>query len=109
MAVPPALFLPGAQVQSKLVPRAGPHDGSRIGAYAYTAIFARCAFRISDLSDERWRPLPSGALASFLPFLLFEHGLVKISRDGFGDRFVGDCCRVFVFCYLKDKFAAFEA
>jgi len=32
-----------------------------------------------------------------------------ISRDGFGDRFVGDFGRVFVFCYLKDKFAAFEA
>ena len=72
-------------------------------------LFERFAFRISDVSDERWRTLPSGAFASFLPFFLFEHGLMKISRDGFGDRFVGDCGRVFVFCYLNDKFTAFEA
>src|SRR5262245_10274464 len=39
-AVPPALLLYVAQVQSKPAPRAGPHDGLRTGAYAYIAIFA---------------------------------------------------------------------
>jgi hypothetical protein len=101
--VPPALLLPVAQAQSNPSPRTGPQDESRIGAYAYRAIFRRSAFRISDLSDERWRTLPSGAFASFLPFFLFEHGLVKISRDGFGDRFVGDCGRVFVFAGVHQQ------
>ncbi len=57
-------------------------------------------FRISDLSDEEWKTFPSGAFASFMPFLLFEHGLVKITRDSFGDCFVGDCGCVFVFASI---------
>src|SRR5262249_5070221 len=39
-ALPPAVLLHIAQVQSKPVPRACTHVGSRTGAYAYTAIFA---------------------------------------------------------------------
>ena len=31
------------------------------------------------------RTLPSGEFASFLPFLLFEYGVVQVTRDGFGD------------------------
>jgi hypothetical protein len=34
---------------------------------------------------------------------------VKITPDGFVDRLIGEFGRAVVFCYLKDKFAAFEA
>ena len=44
-----------------------------------------------------------------MPLLPFEHGVVRIARDGLGDRFVGEFGRAVMFCYLKDKFAAFEA
>jgi hypothetical protein len=41
--------------------------------------------------------------------LFFDYGVVKIARDSFGDRFVGEFGSLIVLCYLKDKFAAFEA
>jgi hypothetical protein len=53
--------------------------------------------------------LSSGAFAFFQPFLFFEDGVVKIARDVFRDRFVGEFRRAVVLCYLKDKYAAFEA
>jgi hypothetical protein len=34
---------------------------------------------------------------------------MKITRDGFVDHFVGEFGCAVVLCYLKDKFAAFEA
>jgi hypothetical protein len=59
--------------------------------------------------DRTRRILPSGAFAFFLTFHFLNHGVVKITRDGFGDGLVGEFGSVVVFCYLKDKFAAFEA
>ena len=74
-----------------------------------TSILCAAPFRGIDLSDEKRRTLPSGVVVLFLPLLFFDHEVVKIARDSFGDRFIGEFGRIVVLCYLKDKFAAFEA
>jgi hypothetical protein len=46
------------------------------------------------------RNLPSREFALFLMLLFFEHGVMKIARDSFGDHFVGEFGRVVVLVTL---------
>ena|SRR5262245_10114970 len=60
---------------------------------------------ISILSKSRY--LPSVSFASFLPFLLFEHGVVKITRDGFGNGFIGKFCHMVVLARIHQRLDRF--
>jgi hypothetical protein len=45
--------------------------------------------------------LQSHGFVLFTPFLFFEHGVVQVSRDGFGDCFVGEFGSLIVLCHLN--------
>ena len=61
-----------------------------------TSILCAAPFGGIDLSDKKRRTLPSGVVVLFLPLLFFDHEVVKIARDSFGDCFIGKFGRVII-------------
>jgi hypothetical protein len=73
----------------------------QIGGTAWPALRNLTSIR------RKRRCLPSGAFASFLLFIFFEPGVMKITRDGFGNSFIGKFCRVVVFARIHQRLDRF--